>query len=259
MRLPGSNDVFSILTSFATSRVCSPFGSHSKSSGTTGAPDCSATAPPMILSEEQDNTVRYTYSVYFTKSDTPWGLRWDHCACSSFFFVAFPFCSSAFFYSLKVGFGSSSYYFRFSPQSRSSRVRPKDPLVLLGQLACHCHLLVCNVLHGPFANSLQGHPSIQCHRPLCMYHCLAVSLVLVHGGTDSRLNSPSIRSTIFCFAGGCPGGLGLETCPRRSLPTAPSSTRPVGHGRHRSSDQRYGYCYAWYVCTLHMKLYCMSM
>ncbi|KLO19440.1 Nonaspanin [Schizopora paradoxa] len=39
---------------------------------------CDPATSPLILSETQDNTVRYTYSIYWNESDTPWATRWDN-------------------------------------------------------------------------------------------------------------------------------------------------------------------------------------
>ncbi|GBE81011.1 Transmembrane 9 superfamily member 1 [Sparassis crispa] len=40
--------------------------------------DCMSAAPPLILRESQNNTVRYTYRVMWNESDTPWATRWDN-------------------------------------------------------------------------------------------------------------------------------------------------------------------------------------
>ncbi|KAH9949582.1 endosomal P24A protein [Amylocystis lapponica] len=40
--------------------------------------DCSSTVAPLILSEDQTNTVRYTYRVMWNESSTPWATRWDN-------------------------------------------------------------------------------------------------------------------------------------------------------------------------------------
>jgi len=40
-------------------------------------PTCDISAPTFHLSESNDNTVYYTYSVAFVESEIPWGLRWD--------------------------------------------------------------------------------------------------------------------------------------------------------------------------------------
>jgi len=41
--------------------------------------DCStADGPPLILSEDADNRVRYSYRITWSKSDTPWATRWDN-------------------------------------------------------------------------------------------------------------------------------------------------------------------------------------
>ncbi|THH30769.1 hypothetical protein EUX98_g3418 [Antrodiella citrinella] len=43
------------------------------------AMDCSTLdGPPLILSEESDNTVRYSYRITWSESDTPWATRWDN-------------------------------------------------------------------------------------------------------------------------------------------------------------------------------------
>ncbi|WEW62026.1 Transmembrane 9 super member 2 [Emydomyces testavorans] len=39
--------------------------------------ECSANGPSVILSEEQDTTVAWTYSVIWTESPTAWATRWD--------------------------------------------------------------------------------------------------------------------------------------------------------------------------------------
>ncbi|KAJ3489286.1 hypothetical protein NLI96_g2208 [Meripilus lineatus] len=41
--------------------------------------DCDVTAgAPLILKEDAENRVRYTYRVTWSKSDTPWATRWDN-------------------------------------------------------------------------------------------------------------------------------------------------------------------------------------
>ncbi|KAJ7072294.1 hypothetical protein C8F01DRAFT_1243356 [Mycena amicta] len=35
-------------------------------------------SPPLLLSEVQTNTIRYTYRVTWNESDTPWATRWDN-------------------------------------------------------------------------------------------------------------------------------------------------------------------------------------
>jgi transmembrane 9 superfamily member 2/4 len=41
--------------------------------------ECGKVTPqPLLLSESQDNTIAYTYSVHWSPSKTPWGTRWDH-------------------------------------------------------------------------------------------------------------------------------------------------------------------------------------
>ncbi|KAI0930444.1 hypothetical protein AcW1_009131 [Taiwanofungus camphoratus] len=44
-----------------------------------GSLDCFAEdLPPLVLREDQTNTVRYTYRVMWNESDTPWATRWDN-------------------------------------------------------------------------------------------------------------------------------------------------------------------------------------
>ncbi|KAG9120329.1 hypothetical protein FRC07_004215, partial [Ceratobasidium sp. 392] len=44
-----------------------------------GTHDCSALKPtPLVLSEDKQNSVTYTYSVSWQESDTPWATRWDN-------------------------------------------------------------------------------------------------------------------------------------------------------------------------------------
>ncbi|KAH8071902.1 Nonaspanin TM9SF [Cristinia sonorae] len=41
--------------------------------------DCNAAdGPPLILSEDTSNSVRYTYRVTWSESETPWATRWDN-------------------------------------------------------------------------------------------------------------------------------------------------------------------------------------
>jgi transmembrane 9 superfamily protein 2/4 len=42
-----------------------------------GQVSCDEGGPPMILSEESDTAVTWTYSVYWRESDTAWATRWD--------------------------------------------------------------------------------------------------------------------------------------------------------------------------------------
>ncbi|KKA18084.1 Endosomal integral membrane protein (P24a) [Rasamsonia emersonii CBS 393.64] len=42
-----------------------------------GEVDCAEGGPPMILSEEDETPVTWTYSVYWRESDTAWATRWD--------------------------------------------------------------------------------------------------------------------------------------------------------------------------------------
>jgi transmembrane 9 superfamily protein 2/4 len=42
-----------------------------------GEVDCGDGGPPMILSEEAETTVTWTYSVYWRESSTAWATRWD--------------------------------------------------------------------------------------------------------------------------------------------------------------------------------------
>ncbi|KAL1966159.1 hypothetical protein VTN77DRAFT_4711 [Rasamsonia byssochlamydoides] len=42
-----------------------------------GEVDCGEGGPPMILSEEAETPVTWTYSVYWRESDTAWATRWD--------------------------------------------------------------------------------------------------------------------------------------------------------------------------------------
>ncbi|KAF9227325.1 Nonaspanin [Gyrodon lividus] len=44
----------------------------------TDRPDCSGEVQPLLLSETQSTTVRYTYRVTWNESDTPWATRWDN-------------------------------------------------------------------------------------------------------------------------------------------------------------------------------------
>ncbi|EMD37390.1 hypothetical protein CERSUDRAFT_114062 [Gelatoporia subvermispora B] len=44
----------------------------------TGETDCSSNDPPLVLQEDQVQTVRYTYRVIWSESDTPWATRWDN-------------------------------------------------------------------------------------------------------------------------------------------------------------------------------------
>ncbi|KAG6334661.1 hypothetical protein ID866_4428 [Astraeus odoratus] len=41
-------------------------------------PDCDSEVPPLLLSETQSSSVRYTYRVTWNESDTPWATRWDN-------------------------------------------------------------------------------------------------------------------------------------------------------------------------------------
>ncbi|KAL4078366.1 hypothetical protein V8B97DRAFT_1936920 [Scleroderma yunnanense] len=41
-------------------------------------PDCESDVPPLLLSETQSTSVRYTYRVTWNESDTPWATRWDN-------------------------------------------------------------------------------------------------------------------------------------------------------------------------------------
>ncbi|SCW04262.1 LAFE_0H09648g1_1 [Lachancea fermentati] len=43
----------------------------------TSASTCTATGESLVLSEEEDNTVYFTYSVNFVASDKVWATRWD--------------------------------------------------------------------------------------------------------------------------------------------------------------------------------------
>ncbi|CCM01117.1 uncharacterized protein FIBRA_03165 [Fibroporia radiculosa] len=40
--------------------------------------DCSSASGPLLLREDQNNSVRYTYRVMWNESDTPWATRWDN-------------------------------------------------------------------------------------------------------------------------------------------------------------------------------------
>ncbi|KAK1146178.1 Transmembrane 9 super member 2 [Aspergillus melleus] len=42
-----------------------------------GAADCGSNETPVVLNEEGDTPVSWTYSVYWTESTTPWATRWD--------------------------------------------------------------------------------------------------------------------------------------------------------------------------------------
>ncbi|KAA8649540.1 hypothetical protein EYZ11_004855 [Aspergillus tanneri] len=42
-----------------------------------GAADCGSSDTPVILSEEGDTSVSWTYGVYWRESPTPWATRWD--------------------------------------------------------------------------------------------------------------------------------------------------------------------------------------
>lgn len=43
-----------------------------------GEADCTlADSPPLKLSEQEDTKVKFTYSVYWVPSETPWATRWD--------------------------------------------------------------------------------------------------------------------------------------------------------------------------------------
>ncbi|KAF8131697.1 hypothetical protein EV363DRAFT_1217485 [Boletus edulis] len=44
----------------------------------TGRLDCDAQVQPLLLSETETTTVRYTYRVTWDESDTPWATRWDN-------------------------------------------------------------------------------------------------------------------------------------------------------------------------------------
>ncbi|KAI8993096.1 Nonaspanin [Trametes punicea] len=50
----------------------------SQEAPTDGQLDCTSPAPPLILSETMNNTVRYTYRVMWNESDTAWATRWDN-------------------------------------------------------------------------------------------------------------------------------------------------------------------------------------
>ncbi|TFY79575.1 hypothetical protein EWM64_g4437 [Hericium alpestre] len=43
-----------------------------------GALDCDSDVPPLVLREDESNTVRYTYRVMWNESSTPWATRWDN-------------------------------------------------------------------------------------------------------------------------------------------------------------------------------------
>ncbi|KAG8714449.1 hypothetical protein FRC08_011913 [Ceratobasidium sp. 394] len=44
-----------------------------------GTSDCGlAQPPPLVLAEDKQNSVTYTYSVSWQESDTPWATRWDN-------------------------------------------------------------------------------------------------------------------------------------------------------------------------------------
>ncbi|KAG8695865.1 hypothetical protein FRC08_007516 [Ceratobasidium sp. 394] len=44
-----------------------------------GTSDCGTVKPPpLVLSEDKQNSVTYTYSVSWQESDTPWATRWDN-------------------------------------------------------------------------------------------------------------------------------------------------------------------------------------
>lgn len=44
-----------------------------------GPPDCDTpTSIPLLLNEEQENLVRYTYRITWSESNTPWATRWDN-------------------------------------------------------------------------------------------------------------------------------------------------------------------------------------
>ncbi|KAG8756714.1 hypothetical protein FRC12_010483 [Ceratobasidium sp. 428] len=44
-----------------------------------GTSDCAAFKPtPLVLSEDKQNSVIYTYSINWQESDTPWATRWDN-------------------------------------------------------------------------------------------------------------------------------------------------------------------------------------
>lgn len=42
-----------------------------------GKADCGEGGPPLVLSEEDETPVTWTYSVYWRESDTAWATRWD--------------------------------------------------------------------------------------------------------------------------------------------------------------------------------------
>lgn len=42
-----------------------------------GVVDCAETRPPVLLAEDGTTKVQFTYSVYWTKSQTAWATRWD--------------------------------------------------------------------------------------------------------------------------------------------------------------------------------------
>ncbi|OSD06791.1 Nonaspanin [Trametes coccinea BRFM310] len=50
----------------------------SQNAPSDGELDCVSPVPPLILSETQNNTVRYTYRVMWNESDTAWATRWDN-------------------------------------------------------------------------------------------------------------------------------------------------------------------------------------
>ncbi|KAB5592575.1 Endosomal integral membrane protein (P24a) [Ceratobasidium theobromae] len=44
-----------------------------------GTLDCGAKSPrPLVLAENKENTVTYTYTISWEESDTPWATRWDN-------------------------------------------------------------------------------------------------------------------------------------------------------------------------------------
>ncbi|KAJ1304635.1 hypothetical protein OPQ81_005776 [Rhizoctonia solani] len=41
--------------------------------------DCAAKSPrPLVLSEDKENSVTYSYTIHWEESDTPWATRWDN-------------------------------------------------------------------------------------------------------------------------------------------------------------------------------------
>ncbi|KAI0256246.1 Nonaspanin TM9SF [Lactifluus subvellereus] len=40
--------------------------------------DCDSKVPPLVLSETEENRVRYSYRVMWNESSTPWATRWDN-------------------------------------------------------------------------------------------------------------------------------------------------------------------------------------